>query len=416
MKKKLLLLVSLLSMNLIAQDIPCEFSWDSAPTTNGIKDFVTAPKSQPYQGPCLSFAFNAAIETTYGIENNSSSTGLFSLSEAYLDYKVWSATNYISVLESNFKIPLKTSNSAINSFAPISCPVNNPDPSGCSIPRSQVLAYINHPSGQKSYNISLNIDVTPPVWQVKDGGDLGNYVTVGDVTQLNNSTINSDDAIKQRILNNGPIVLKVSGSQRGIHNAIKFRDYTIPSEGLSYHAFTIIGWTNDNRWIIKDSWPGMAAITSTKPNINLINLLNNGSVELYQVSNISYNGSAPSSNHITLAVNDCQPIVNVQLSSINLEIDHVFIGGYLYHKFWVSSNTPVDNWVWGIAYPNGSLKRSQVNGSTTSSILMTPTTSGNVTIYVRAYKNGQTYTKERNIYLSNGQSTGGGGSGGDGGW
>ncbi|CAL2103382.1 conserved exported protein of unknown function [Tenacibaculum sp. 190130A14a] len=416
MKKKLLLLASLISMNLIAQNIPCDFSWNSAPTTNGTKDFVTEAKSQPYQGPCLSFAFNAAIETTYGIENNVSGNSLFSLSEAYLDYKVWSATNYLSILNSTFKIPLTTSNSAINSFAPISCPVNNPDPSGCSIPRSQVLAYINHSSGQKSYNISLNIDVTPPVWQVTDGGALGNYVTVGNAYQLDNNALNTDEDIKQKILDDGPIVLKVSGSQSGIHNATKFRNYTIPAGGLSYHAFTIIGWTNDNRWVIKDSWPGMATIGTTKPNIDIKSLLNSGSVELYQVSNISYNGSSPASNPISLAVSDCQPIVNLQLSSINLEIDHVYIGGYLYHKFWVSSNTSVDNWVWGIGYPNGARKRSQINGSTTSSILMTPTTSGNVTIYVRASKNGQTVTKERNIYLSNGQSTGGGGNGGGEGW
>lgn len=417
MKKKLLLLVSLISMNLIGQTLPCEFSWEKVPTINGEKDFVTTPRAQPYHGPCLAFAFNAAIETTYGIENDVSGSDLLSLSDAYLAYKVWYTHSYVPVLNTDFKIPLASGDRNINSFPYFKkCRVNNPNPTECNIPRSQVLAYINHPSGQRSFKYHLNDEISPPEWEVTDGGPIGNHVTVGNAYQLDSNTINSINDIKQKILNNGPIVLRVFGNQGGIHNVQKFDDYVLPPEGLSYHAFTIIGWTSDNSWIIKDSWPGRADIYDAKPDVDLIKLLNDGYIELYQVSNISYNGSTPSNPQISLAPINCQPPVNLQLSSIDLEIDHVYIGGYLYHKFWVSSNTPVDNWVWGISYPNGSLKRSQVNGSTTSSILMSPTTSGNVTVYVNAHKDGKVITKERNIYLSNGQSTGGGGSGGEEGW
>ncbi|WP_024771862.1 C1 family peptidase [Aquimarina macrocephali] len=408
--KKILLLLLIFSTELFCQNIPCDFSWANAPTTSGNQNFVTSPRAQPYQGPCLAFAFNAAIETTYAMENNVYGSNLFSLSDAYLDYKVWNAPYYLPDLNSNFKIPLIASGQ-INSFAPATCPVNNPDSNGCSIKRSDVLDYIEHPNGQRSYRIFLNTNFSPPIWDIEDGGSLGNYVTVGNAIQLSQNDINSVDDIKMKILNSGPVVVKVSGNQNGVHNAKKFRNYNIPTAGLSYHAFSIIGWTNDSRWIIKDSWPGMSGIVNTKQNVDIVNLMNNGNVELYQVSDISYNGNNASTNPTTLSLPVCNPTVDLELSSISIDIDYAHIGSYLYHKFWVSSNVSVDRWVWGIGYPNGSLKRSQVNNSNSSSVLLTPTTSGLVTIYVRAYKNGETVTKERRIYLSNGQSSGGGGSG-----
>ena len=417
MKEKLFLALLLCATTVFSQDIPCDFTWNSAPTTTGTKDFVTAVRSQPYQGPCLAFAFNAAIETVYGMENNVSGSSLFSLSDAYLDYKVWHSPFYLPTLNSTFKTPLKALSLSINNFAPSSCPVNNPDLNGCTIPRSQITSLINHPNGQRSYSIFFNTNVEPPVWDVEDGGALGNYITVGNAVELTSSSITSIDDIKTTIMNDGPIVVQVSGIQNNIHDATLFRNYTIPSAGLSYHAFAIIGWTDDDRWVIKDSWPGMAGIVNTKQNVGIINLMNSGSVKLYQVSTISYNGGTAANNPITLSTTECTTsTVPLELSNIGLEIDYVTIGGYLYHRFWVTSNLSVDNWVWGIDYPNGAYKRSQTNGTHSSSILMTPWNSGTVTVYVRAHRGSETVTKERVIYLFNGQSSGGGGGGLGFGW
>lgn len=410
MKRTLLLLLLTLSTKLFCQDIPCAFSWANAPTTSGNQGFVTPIRSQIDQGPCLAFAFNAAIETTYGIENSVNSSSLFNLSDAYLDYKVWHAPFYLRDLNSNFKIPLTTSGEEINGFAPARCPVNNPNLNGCNIRRGDITQYIEHPSGQRSYRIFIDdIGTGQPVWSVGDGGPLGNHVTVGNAIQLGTSDINSVEDIKRRILNDGPIVVSVSGSQNGLHDAVKFRNYNIPSAGLSYHAFAIIGWTSDSRWVIKDSWPGMPGIVNTKQNVGILSLMNSGSVALYQVSDISYNGSTPSTNPTNLSLGACNPpvIADLELSSISIDIDYVYIAGYLYHKFWVSSNVPVDRWVWGIGYPNIPLKRSQVDGPNFSSVLLTPTTSGRVIVYVRAYKDGETVTEERIIFLSNGRFEGG---------
>lgn len=396
--KKILLLVLLFTSQLFSQTIPCEFSWADAPTTNGNYNFLTSAKTQPYQGPCLTFAFNAAIETKYAIENSINNPSL-KLSEAFLDYKIWGINNFETTLEGGFKIP--TTNGVaydLNTFPP-----------GCSVEStchyvSQTRNCVNNSQGPKSYkfnlievNGALVIDPQNPVTCM---GSIGSYMTVNNVTELTNiTTINQ---LKTKILSDGPIVLRVNG----LINAKKFRNYNTPTTPFSYHAFTIVGWTNNSKWIIKDSWNGMQGTVSTKPNPGIISLINSSMVKLYQVSGISYNGNAHSQNPANLSVSTCTPAL--QLSNILVDLHYVTVGGYLYSKFWVTSNLSVDTWVWGIDYPNGALKRSQVNSSNFSSILMSPTTSGTVTIFVNGYKNGVKVTKERILHLSNGQTGGGG--------
>ena len=108
--KKILLLFLVITTTLFSQNtpIPCAFSWQNAPTSNGNRNFVTPARVQPYHGPCLSFAFTAAIETLHAMENNINNPNL-KLAEAYLDYKVWGAGDYIPDLNSGFKIPLRSS-------------------------------------------------------------------------------------------------------------------------------------------------------------------------------------------------------------------------------------------------------------------------------------------------------------------
>jgi hypothetical protein len=403
----LLILLLTFTTQLFSQEtIPAEFSWNNVCTTNGLYNYVTPAREQNYHGPCMSFAFNAAIETMYAIENDINDPDL-TLSDPYLDYKVWDPDNYVPILNSNVKIPLVTFDGT-NTFPP-----NCENESDCQF-REDVLAIIDDESGQKSYkfesvliNSDEGIEVTE--LQVLDGGYFKNYVTVGNTGLIDNNSISSIDDIKNKILNNGPIVLKVSGiDDKGNHNSRQFRDYNVPTLGLNYHAFTIIGWTEDSRWIIKDSWPGMSGnAVETYKDIDILSLMTGEEpdVVLYQVSGISYNETPSSTNTITFSDN-CEPI---ELSSIDFDIDYEFIGGVMYHKFWVTSNNQVDNWVWGIGYPNGSIKRSQVNNATYSSVLLSPTYDDVVTVYVNAYKNGVIVaTKEKNIYLSNGQSGGGG--------
>ncbi len=425
MTKRLFLTLILLisAKKLFSQDnIPCEFSWQNAPTTTGIKNFVTDVREQNDQGPCLAFAFNAAIETMYGIEQNKDATNLFNLSDAYLDYKAWNAPDYLPVLNnSGFKIPVQAP--PLNGFAETCNPDRINFPCGW---RNDIIKFIEDPSGQKSYKFQIDLDGDDQqVRTIVVGKDFTqDYVIVKKAYELTTNTIRTIDDIKQRILNHGPVVLRVSGNKNGgLHNATNFRNYTLPDVGLNFHAFTIIGWTKDNEWIIKDSWPRMEGIVKTKPNTDIIGLMNTSlnnsgtkkAVELYQVSRVSFNGgNIPSTPKTKLSINNCEPEQEtaINLSPISVGIDYVYIGGYLYHKFWTNSNVPVERWVWGIDYPNGSLKRSQINSPNSSSVLLSPTTSGNVTVYVNAYIGGKIVaTKKRNIYLSNGKVIGNGGIG-----
>ncbi len=402
--KKVLLLFLVFSTNVFSQTvIPCEFTWQSAATNNGTKNFITPVQSQPYQGPCLAFAFSAAIETMYAIEKNINNPSL-KLSEAYLDYEAWSAPNHIPTLNSSFKIAEKTSNSEINAFLS-ECDINAPG-NNC-IHNSVVSNIINYPAAQKAYRVFLDTNVEPPVEAVEAAGALGSYVTVNNALELTTNDFSNDDDLKEIILEDGPIVLKVNGA-----NNQTFRNYDVVPN-LTYHAFIIIGWTDDNRWIIKDSWPGMAAIANTKQNTNIHQMMQQNKVQLYQVSGIGYNGGSASSNTISFTHGNCMPPEPpLTLSNISVDVDYTNIGGYNYGKFWVTSNVSVDTWVWGIAYPYGYRKRSQLNLPTYSSVLLSPNNSGYVTVYVRAYKDGITVTKERSIYLFNGQSGGGGNGGG----
>jgi len=402
--KKVLLLLLIFSTNLFSQTvIPCTFSWENASTTNGIKNFVTDVRAQPYQGPCMAYAFSAAIETMHAIENNINNPTL-ELSDHYLDYEAWTAPNHIPTLDSSFKIAIATSDSEINTYLS-ECDINAPG-ANC-IHNSVISNIINYPGAQRAYRIFQNDNVDPPVEAVEDAGSLGSYVTVNDAKEIFASQISSDDDIKEIILEDGPIVLKVNGTNNQV-----FREYTVVPN-LTYHAFLIIGWTDDGQWVIKDSWPDMATITNTKPNTNISQMMQQNKVQLYQVSGIGLNSYSYSSNTISFTYSACSPPEPpLTLSNISLDVDYANIGGYNYGRFWVSSNVSVDTWVWGIAYPYGYRKRSQINLPTYSSVLLSPNTSGYVTVYVRAYKNGVTVTKERSIYLFNGQSGGGGNGGG----
>ena len=60
-----------LLLSTAAMSQPCKFSWKDLILPNGsTANFTTPTVGQPYQGPCLAFAFTAAIESMYEIENN----------------------------------------------------------------------------------------------------------------------------------------------------------------------------------------------------------------------------------------------------------------------------------------------------------------------------------------------------------
>lgn len=76
-----------LSIQIQDKNIPCDFSWEEVNIGTAISNFVTPAISQPYQGPCLAYAFISAIESKFAIENNINNSNM-RLATHYFDYKM----------------------------------------------------------------------------------------------------------------------------------------------------------------------------------------------------------------------------------------------------------------------------------------------------------------------------------------
>ncbi len=394
MKKLYLMILLLLGFSLQAQVIPCEFTLENTPTNNGNKNFVTPAREQPYQGPCLAFAFNGAAETVYAMEHNWNNPSL-ALSDAYMDYKVWGVNNYKTVLESGFKIPLELA--GYNGF-PEHCDTEF----DCHY-LTDARACLLNAAGQQAYQITSTRHEQDNAfyytWELNCAGPIGEYVTVGQVYELTQTT--SELALKQAILDKGPVVVRINSKP----DLQQFKAYAFGSEPFKYHALTIIGWketSQGTQWRFKDSWPNAQGIYWSNALADIGTLLPN--FQLYQVSDVLLNGASNTQNPVSINTAVCPVVLN--LSNLHLLLDYSYIGGKMYHKFWVTSDFDADSWTWGIDYPNGAYKRSQVNQSRYSSVLLSPSYSGMVTVFVNAFKNGQKITAEKQIYLTTGSGGG----------
>lgn len=417
----LLFMVAFASQYVLLAQQPDYFSWDEVRTTPTFtRSFVSSVQEQPFQGPCLSYAFVAATEIMYNISFNKLSPNTLPLSVAYLDVKDFGATeisDYQQTLQNHgFKLPRRVfsfdENYRISSFLPSYVAYDVPEDDRGTY-RGFVNTAKNRVDNEEHFRIENTETEPDEFWEIDNSYSgvsiLSNdYLTVGNVHQFNPADV---EAIKEQILTHGPLVIKVAG------NIVpNFENYSGYSSSLNYHAYTIIGWEDQSsavtKWKLMDPWPGDSKIFYSKSisNSSLMSWVNNNGIDLGYVDGIKLNG-ANSTASVFMVDRSLQGTLEVPvtltLSSIDVDIDYAFIGGYLYHRFWVTSNVDVDSWVWGIDYPNGARKRSQMNGSMTSSVLLSPTTSGVVTVYVTATKDGVQTTKERIIFLSNGQGFGG---------
>ena len=411
-QQQLLLLILLFTEFLLFAQPPNCFSWDNVKiNSNNNRNFVSNVQKQPFQNPCISYAFVSAIETKYNIEFNNLIPYTVSSAVPYLDVKVNSEhmVTYKNTLENhNFEIPIKKKpideNIRFSEFLPN---IDNPfHPNYNGYYSLQTNTCIDN---KRHFRIKNYASEPDQEWKIDTTCDtesiLNNgYLTVSEVSKLDTDSIN---IVKTNIIENGPLVIKVYGNILS-----NFKDYT---ETVNYHAYTIIGWENidenNTKWRLTDSWTGEDNIIYSKTinNNSFLDFISDNYIEIYSVKGVKFMSNSSSIDRFTVNTSIQCPDPEIAISPIYFDIDYEFIGGVMYHKFWVTSNTDVDSWVWGIDYPNGSIKRSQVNGSQYSSILMSPTYNDVVTVYVNAYKNGIIVAeKERRIYLSNSQSSGGG--------
>ncbi|CAM1359771.1 C1 family peptidase [Tenacibaculum xiamenense] len=383
----------------VSYNIPCEFSWEKVYTTYGTRNFTTPQRNQPFQGPCLSFAFNAAIETMYMIEFNTSSSIL--LSDAYTDMKVFvgEMPAFETVLESGFRIPKRAPFQSI--YLPNVNSWLSPKYNGF---RTKALNCINV---ERNFRVEP-MESNPGEYEILDtcGTSIHEQDNLAAMEVTPITHLNSVNQLKNIILTKGPVIMKVNNlALDSGYTLQKFKNYSNSEVSpLSFHAYSIIGWENGagntTKWLFKDSWP--VANGKQLSNSEFLNLLSSGTIELSRVSNILKNGSASQVHKFIVnpSLQCVTPQETLELFSIGTLLHHVWIGSRLYSKVFVHSNIPADEWEWNIS---DVYMTSLTNAPTMSSVLISPISSGLVTIKVRARKGGYwTPWKQKIVNISNG--------------
>lgn len=415
-KKYLLIILSfqLFTSSSFSQDLPLCFSWNKVKTSSCGEElnFVENPQEQLFQGPCLSYALISTIQTVYNIESNTTkAVSDLVLSVPYLDVNVSSSISLEDVYRStlrnrNFKIAAqKSSNySEVTRFSEYLPGIN-------SLTHTSYTGFKNGASNcveeEKHFKITNNGDEFSPNWVIDtscDSEQIVSYMSLQDLEKFQPSSIS---ALKKRIIDYGPLVMKVS--EEILNN---FKEYSTYRENLDYHAYSIIGWENDGtantKWILSDSWIGASGIiTSNSINNNtFIQYLNNNKIELHEVRGVELNGGSLSNTNranVDYSVQCESELGNVVLSEIFKTPGEYTIGNMMYSYFQVFSDMSVIEWEW--QFYSG-LSRSQLDYPKTSSIMLSPRFNGYVTVKVRAQGCSGDWTgwKQKTFYLSNGNA------------
>ena len=251
----------------------CSFAWDELLTQTGTENYTTGVKTQPYQGPCMAFAFVAAMESMFEIEH-ADPLLTPNLSEAWLDYRTWGQSDWKGILE-HHQIPVPEE--ACGNFPPL-CK----DERTCNL-YGAVRPYVE--SGD-CFDISreFNEHIHELEYVVQGASNSGiAWYRAGSVDDELN--VPDTGALKEYIRDRGPVVLRIDEPA----NIAKFRNYN--TTGVHYHALAVIGWQDIGtctRWLVKDSWPGMAGIAYTKTDPGIPAMMASGDIRAWQVSDISY--------------------------------------------------------------------------------------------------------------------------------
>ncbi len=270
------------SLGVIAQ-LPCKFSWDNVIVGENQRNFTTPASAQPYQGPCMAFAFNSAIEIMYRLEHDATTLPV-SLNDAYIDYFVWDWSKTLPADSLSI-----IADGDCGNFPP-GC-INEED----CLMWGEVNPLILRGSCFEITREFVEYDskgnpVFDWVYHANPTSSAGiDWFSVGQLEQ--GITFTSTNEIKSRIIDYGPLVLRVDGP--AIEN---FRHYG--PHNAAFHGYVVLGWKDvgeGTQWLLKDSWPGDAGFFYSKTDPGIQELIDANYVTAYQVSNISKNGQAGTS-------------------------------------------------------------------------------------------------------------------------
>uniref|UniRef100_UPI004048C976 hypothetical protein n=3 Tax=Roseivirga sp. TaxID=1964215 RepID=UPI004048C976 len=396
----IILFLAFVEVGLIAQ-APCRFSWKEVRLPGGgIADY-TSPQiqMQPFQGPCMAFALSATLESQIEISSNNPGRDL-DLSEAYLDYSFWGWDNasLLSVFDNNYAIfeegagnfPGYCSNEMDCQFI------------------SDVQSCLDN--GQ-CFDIVATFDETQHTWVNEVickpcPTNLKKALGI-DVVKVN-ASINSVDQFKMKLMNEGPMILRLNGTVA----ANKLSSYG--STGYSWHAVSIIGWKDVIGGVklhFKDSWPGSANfkyshVISENDLLSLINqgVSNSVGFELYQIQGAKVVGERfPLVNYSFFSPQDQCSLVAPPKPSLMITSNPVIKRGQLNTLLATipCSGEPAVDWEWSI--PNAAVN-SPVKNTCSSTIAFTTNTMDNtIQIKVRAKSSSGAWSEwqTRNFLIDN---------------
>lgn len=355
---------------------PCAFDWSQLRLPNGsIRNFTTEAEEQPFQGPCMSFAVTAAIEAMYEIENNRPFRNL-DLSQAHLDYFVFPSPNVKPAFDGGYRIPT----SSCGNFPPRCTDEFN----DCPI-QSDVKEIIDYP--YSCFDISLRVGADWNLeYQVEEESNQGvNWFGVSSVTAP--FSVESKDELKHLIMDKGPVIVSVINSTEEDYLS-RFVNYHDSSE-ISYHAFLIIGWEDDDagntRWRLIDSWPGAAGYKYSRPNPGVDWLSQSSRVSFTQLEGIYLGDSSPGTTPVEFDPADqCQRgPVTPELHGVTVDEPNPQVNQWYTAVASTHCETDIAEWEFetsGVAVETGSENPDGCNYS----ISLRPLSSGTLTVRARA--------------------------------
>lgn len=383
MKKLYLIFLTLWFSSSSLAQIPCSFTWRSVHLPDGSIADYTSPQlqSQPYQGPCLAFATAATLETQYEIDYNDPGRNL-DLSEAYLDYKVWSWSdpNLLGLFNNNFSIPEEAAGNFSNYCdSELDCPFSTAAQSCISSGQCfEVIDFFDESIQKWTYSLQC-VPCPSGIKRVK----------AKEIVQINEQ-INNIDQFKTMLME-GPMILRVNAP-----NLSTLVDYSNGNaSNLSFHAVSVIGWKEVNGGIrlhFKDSWTGSAGFKYSKvmTHSQLLNLIEpvpnaTAAFRLFQIksSSVVNEYARPVNYDFFIPDDQCIP-TPPSLPGLTLLNEPVLLRNVtntLYATINCNGEPAVD-WQWVI--PNSAVYSPVKNSCNSTVVFTTVTSASQLTIKVRA--------------------------------
>ncbi|GAB5522432.1 MAG: hypothetical protein Roseis2KO_03040 [Roseivirga sp.] len=329
----------------------------------------------------MAFATAATLETQYAIDYNDPGRNL-DLSEAYLDYKVWSWTNanVLNLFNNNFSVPeASAGNFSGRCDSELDCPLR-PAAKSCinSGQCFQVIDSLNETTQQWIYSVEC-VPCNSGMKRVK----------AKEVVQVNDQ-INSVDQFKTMLME-GPMILRVSASK-----VTTLQNYSYGNAAnLSYHAVSLIGWKEVNGGIklhFKDSWIGNVGFKYSKvlTHSQLLNLLEpipnaDPHYRLFQIkgTKVVNEFARPVNYDLFVPADQCIPTPPAQpgLTLLNEPVLLRNVPNVLYASISCNGEPAVD-WEWII--PNSAVYSPANNNCNSTVSFTTNTSTSSLLVKVRA--------------------------------